>query len=150
MQLPGNSWIRCIGGSGSCFDSQQTGETMGSTVVCRLLLLALLFSVVGCSSKNKGKIEGTKWTCRAATVKGNTLPAGSLRLDFNNDGTMAYYILEKPIKGTYTLGTGDTVTFHLDEAIGGKKEGAEKIVISGDALTMTDSDGTSLTFDKVK
>jgi len=34
--------------------------------------------------------------------------------------------------------------------LAGRKNHVEKVVINGDRLTMTDSDGTQLTFDKTK
>jgi hypothetical protein len=45
---------------------------------------------------------------------------------------------------------GSTVTLNLDQEFNGRKVHAEKVVISGDQLTMTDSDGTELTFQKTK
>lgn len=114
-------------------------------------LLALALFATGCASKNKGKIEGTKWASQATTLKGQALPAGVLKLDFSSDGKLVYSAGPTTFTGTYTLGTGNTVTFHLDQDLAGKgKTHAEKVSIVGDNLTMTDSDGTSMTFDKVK
>jgi hypothetical protein len=45
---------------------------------------------------------------------------------------------------------GPAVTMNFDTELGGRKVHAEKIIINGDQLTMTDSDGTQLTFQKVK
>ena len=50
--------------------------------------------------------------------------------------------------GTYSLGWGDYVTLKFDH-IEGRQNHTEKVVITGDRLTMTDSDGTSLSFEKV-
>jgi hypothetical protein len=45
---------------------------------------------------------------------------------------------------------GDNVTLNLDQELSGRKTHVEKVTISGDQLTMTDSDGTALTFKKVQ
>jgi hypothetical protein len=113
-----------------------------------IVSLGLLF-VSGCGSNNTGKIEG-KWTSEATTLKGQAIPAGLLQLEFRKDGTMTYQTGPLSHTGTYSLGSGDTVTFHFKEALEGQKDHQEKVTISGDKLTMTDSDGTQLTFKKVK
>jgi hypothetical protein len=115
----------------------------------RLVLLAALLLAAGCSS-NKGKIEGTKWSSQAANVKGQALPAGALTLEFGSDGSLVYKAGPQTFKGTYSLGMGDNVTLKLDQELAGRKNHVEKVVINGDRLTMTDSDGTQLTFDKTK
>ncbi|MCC6417820.1 MAG: hypothetical protein IT429_06175 [Gemmataceae bacterium] len=112
-----------------------------------LLLVAALF-ITGCSSNNKGKLEGTKWRSQATTVKGIPLPAGSLQLEFSNDGKLVYRVGGQMMTGTYSLGMGDNVNFHMDQNLAGRKDHTEKIVVNGNQLTMTDSDGTTLTFTK--
>src|SRR5690242_6756170 len=84
-----------------------------------VLLVAVLFSC-GCASNNKGKIEGTKWTSVASTVKGRAIPAGALGLEFNSDGSMAYKIGPMSLAGTYSLGSGDSFTFKFNQDLGGK------------------------------
>jgi hypothetical protein len=116
----------------------------------RLFVVMLVLCLAGCSSDNKGKIEGTKWASQATTVKGTTLPAGALRFEFGTDGKMKYHIGPQTLTGTYSLGTGSSVTFTLDQAIEGRKTHLQKITISGKQMTMKDTDGTSLTFDKVE
>ena len=118
--------------------------------VVQLALVAALVCSFGCSSKNKGKIEGTKWSSEAATVKGQPLPAGALSLDFASDGKLVYKAGPTTFTGTYSLGFGDTVTLNLDQELAGRKKHAQKVVINGDRLTMSDSDGTALTFKKVQ
>jgi hypothetical protein len=44
---------------------------------------------------------------------------------------------------------GDRVTLNLDQELGGTKQHVEKVVITNDKHTMTDADGTALTFSKV-
>jgi hypothetical protein len=102
------------------------------------------------ASNNKGHIEGTKWTSEATTVKGINIRAGLLKLEFGKDGSLVYVAGAQRLTGKYTLGEGDSVTLHLDKELAGRKDHKEKIVIKKDKLTMTDSDGTSLTFVKAK
>jgi hypothetical protein len=125
-----------------------------ATMVWAVLLLALP-GVLGCASKNKGKIEGTKWTSQAATFTDKrtgrpaSLAAGTMGLEFRTDGTMVYRVQGQQFPGRYSLGMGNSVTFNMDEDVGGKgKMHVEKVVIRGNVLTMTDTDGTTLSFDK--
>jgi hypothetical protein len=106
----------------------------------------MLLCSCGCSSSNKGKIEGTKWNSNAANIKGQQIPAGALALEFRTDGRMIYRAGPKTFTGTYSLGMGDTVTFNLEQPLAGRNTHSERITISGNSLTMVDSDGTSLTF----
>jgi hypothetical protein len=114
--------------------------------VLSLGLVVLLFT--GCESNNKGKIEGTKWSSDAATVKGSQIPAGALQLEFKSDGGFTYTVIGNPLTGKYSLGTGDNVTLTFDKELDGRKSHTEKVAINGDKLTMTDSDGTAVTFTK--
>lgn len=97
-------------------------------------------------SNNQGKIEGTKWSSVAATIKGVKLPAGTLELEFGKDGKLVYKVVNMNLTGKYTLGTGNKVTFIMDRELGGRKKHEETITIKGDKLTMSDSDGTTLDF----
>jgi hypothetical protein len=116
--------------------------------VITLLIVSVGFlAVAGCSSNNKGKIEGTKWTNEAGTIKGSNIPAGVIVLEFGKDGKLSFGGGLQVLTGTYSLKSGDTVTFHFDKEHNGRKDHDEKISISGDRLTLTDSDGT-LTFKK--
>jgi hypothetical protein len=63
---------------------------------------------------------------------------------------MAIGARSKALKGTYTLGSGDTVDLHFDEEFGGTKHHSQSMQIKGDELTMSDPDGTKATFKKVK
>ena len=119
----------------------------------RLALLAAILLSCGCSN-NKGKIELTKWSSLAATVKGVSVPDGTLQLAFGGDNRMIYTInppngaSPQVLRGTYSLGMSDMVTLQFDQELAGSKTHVETIVINGNRLVMTDTDGTSLTFVK--
>jgi hypothetical protein len=102
------------------------------------------------TSNNAGKIEGTKWKSLAANIKGQQIAAGLLSLEFSKDGKMVYRAGPQTFTGTCSLGQGDSVTFHLEQQLAGRRDHTETITIAGDRLTMTDADGTSLTFERVK
>jgi len=113
-----------------------------------LIAAALLFAF-GCSSNNKGQIEDTKWTSQDATSQESAASAGAMRLEFKKDGKLVLKRGTEIHKGTYSLGMGPTVTFTFENDYEGRKIHAEKIVINGDQLTMTNPDGTQVTFRKV-
>lgn len=123
----------------------------------RLLLLVPLVCLMGCTSENKGKIEGTRWRSEAGSVTSHSpvtsgrvvhLQEGYMELDFQNDGGLFYIIGGKLYTGKYTLGMGNVVILRLEEPLAGLKTHSEKIVIEGKRLTMTDTDGTTLAFQK--
>ena len=118
----------------------------------QVCLLASVVLIAGCGGKsdNTGKIEGTAWTSNGATVKGQMIPAHALQLRFANDGGLVYTAGPQRFTGKYTLSSGSHVTLNLDQALAGQKTHVEKIVISGELLTMTDADGTTLTFKKLR
>src|SRR5438477_1202700 len=109
---------------------------------CRgLLLLCVVFSAGCVASSNKDKIEGTRWTSEAGTVRVNRpgptmgqdvrVPAGFMELHFHHDGSLFYIIKGKLYVGKYTLSAGSTVVFHLEEPLAGMKVHSEKIVVDG-------------------
>ncbi len=112
--------------------------------------LFLIFTVAGCESNNKGKIEGSEWISQSAKVKGIGVPGGMLKLSFRNNGTLIFKAGPRTMTGKYSLGMGDRITFHLDEMLNGSKTHVEKAVIVDDRLTLTDSDGTKMNFTKCK
>jgi len=120
---------------------------MRPKLALRVACLAATAFICGCSS-NSGKIEGTNWTSQATTVKGIPVPKGAMKLSFNKDGTFVYMAGPQKLTGSYSLGMGDTVMLHMDQELAGRKDHGEKISITATQLTMTDSDGTSLVFDK--
>jgi hypothetical protein len=123
---------------------------MRPALLARLLLFLPLAFAVGCSSNNRGKIEGTSWRSDQATIKGHSVPDGFLRLTFRTDGTMIYYAGGKNFSGKYLLGPGNAVTFQLDEPLAGKTTHAETIAIAEDRMKVSDTDGTEATFRKMK
>ena len=118
---------------------------MRLVVMLRLAFAALLLFSFGCSSNNKDRIEG-KWTSLAATVRGESLPAGARYLQFDKDSKMVYTTGGQPHTGTYSLGLGPAVTFNLEKELDGRKIHPQKVVIDDDQLTLTSADGSELTF----
>jgi hypothetical protein len=115
--------------------------------IVRIVLLAGALLALGCASNNKGKIEG-HWSSQATSVKGQTVPAGALQLTFGSDHSLTYKAGPQTFTGAYNLGMGDYVTLNLNQELGGRKTHVERISVEGNQLTMTDSDGTEVVFDK--
>src|SRR5262245_39049747 len=113
-----------------------------------LLWLALLFPLAGCSSNNQGKLEGTRWRSDADSFKGKKFPAGYLVIHFKVDGSLIFKAGDQVITGKYTYGWGDNVTLHLDRELGGLRSHTEKVIVHGDRMSMSDSDGTNMRFQK--
>jgi hypothetical protein len=114
-----------------------------------LAMVAASLLVAGCSSNNKGKIEGTRW--RSDEIKeGKTItsPMGAKQLEFRQDGTMTFGEGGQSSFGTYSLGSGDSVTFTLKKEVGGSKSPAKKIIINDDKLTLIKSDDTEELYSK--
>src|SRR5436190_23825685 len=89
-------------------------------------------------SNLKGKIEGTRWKSVKAPFKRGEIPAGALRLEFNQDGTMVYEILGSQLKGKYKLLDSDDVLI-MAITIGGREEHKVRIVTGKEyKMSMTD------------
>ena len=108
----------------------------------------VVFMTVGCSS-NHGKIEGTSWTSQAATTKVQEFPSGFFAMEFQADGSFTQTVFGREHTGRYRLGMGDTITLNLDQPMDGHKKLQSKFIINGAAMTMQDSDGTTVLFTKV-
>ena len=116
----------------------------------RAMPIVLLVLVVGCSS-NRGKLEGTRWTSEETSVRGHHQPAGYRTLEFKDDGTLVYQLKgQATATGRWSLSPGSNVVFRFDKPLLGRKVLTEKIVLAGDTLTLTDSDGTSVTFTRLE
>ena len=123
---------------------------MRLALVARAAALAFVCVVLtGCSSNNKGKIEGTRWVSISQMVKGQMLAEGVGGLDFRVDGTLTYKAGPNTLTGKYGLGSGDRVTLYLDQPLAGSKKHVETVKINGNELEMIDADGTSVRFKKV-
>lgn len=112
-------------------------------------LIVTIFVITGCSSSNTGKIEGTRW--RSDEVKeGKKIvsPLGTRQLEFRADRSMTFQDGSQSSFGTYSLGSGNSVTFKLKKDVGGSKSPASKIIIDGDKLTLVKTDGTEETYSK--
>lgn len=119
---------------------------MRSMSALRFALVMVLALTLGCSSNNKGKIEGTKWQSELGVVKNNQIPAGFIALEFTADGNLVYAAGPDVYRGTYSFGMGNYVTFKLDRELAGRKVHAQKIEVEEGKLKLIDSDGTTLTF----
>ncbi|HZY86607.1 MAG TPA: hypothetical protein VFE78_17365 [Gemmataceae bacterium] len=119
--------------------------------VSRLALVAVALLAVPACSFNRGKIVG-KWE----STGGNALPPGGrMTLEFTSGGqvTMSVFVTggSLTVSGKYSLGMFNSVTLYdLSQAVSGRTKHVETVTISGDQLTMKDSDGKSVTFKRVK
>jgi hypothetical protein len=115
----------------------------------------------GCSSENKGQLEGTRWRSEAGRVEVKSfqatggkqtvnVPEGYFQLDFQTDGTLFYIINNQLYRGKYTLNPGRAVTLQLEKPLAGSTTHTETIAVNGSRMTMTDTDGTALNFKKVQ
>lgn len=113
-----------------------------------LLLLVFVSLAAGCNSNNEGVIEGTRWSCLSAQMRGKNVPgvAGKLRITFSKNGKVSYVTPEGIFDGTYSLSMGDYVTLDFDRPLGGLTQHAQRVSVDGNKMTMTDSDGTSAVF----
>ena len=122
---------------------------MRRTFLPLTVLLPLVFAA-GCLSENRGKIEGTRWRSLTGTVQSQgrqlRVPDGFMELHFHKDGSLYYIVRGRIHTGKYSLGAGKAVTLYLDEAVAGMKVHTETVVVEGERLTMTDTDGTELSF----
>jgi hypothetical protein len=116
--------------------------------VARTLLVVVCATLAGCSSNNKGKIEGTKWSCYDQILGGKRLTDGEMTLEFKTDGGLVMVVGLDTHTGTFSLGSGDKVTFQFDKPLDGNKKHIETIQLVGNDLHMTDRSGT-IRFKKV-
>ena len=108
-----------------------------------VVLAATCIALAGCSSNNKGQVEGTKWSSHGQLVGGKQLKDGEMTLEFKPDGGLVLAIGLDTYAGTYSLGSGDKVTFHLDKPLDGNKKHIKTIQVAGNDLHVTDRNGTT-------
>jgi hypothetical protein len=122
---------------------------MRPSLIARVLVLAAVCAAVaGCSSHNKGKIEGTSWSCTDQLANGKYLSAGSRSFEFKADGGLVMCENGVTQTGTYSLGSGDRVTLSFDKAYEGGKKHARTVRINGDELWFVEPDGREIRFKK--
>jgi hypothetical protein len=133
--------------------------------VAFLVLSGLALAAAGCGkSNNEGKIVG-KW--KATAVPGmspeeqkklNDLPPEALSavIEFTADGRMIMSLNmlgQSQQLGTakYTLGSGDWVNLtDLSPPQNGKTQSRDRVVISGDTMTVDTEKGEKITLTRVK
>lgn len=108
-----------------------------------LLMFAFLLFTVGCTSgTTKAKLEGTKWESENATIDGKEFEEGAYYLEFEKGDKLIYGPVGGTLEGTYSVGSGNQVTFTFKEEVAGKKSHVEMITVAGDRLTLSDAKGT--------
>lgn len=108
-----------------------------------LALALACAALAGCSSHNKGKVEGTKWASYDQVLGSKRLTDGEMTLDFKADGGLVLTIGLDTYAGTYSLGSGDKVTFNLDKPLDGNKKHIKTVQVVGNDLHLTDGKGTT-------
>ncbi len=102
-------------------------------------------------SNLRGKIEDTAWANQEMKTKdGAPIPKGVIKLTFKKDYSFTFDITGASSgKGKVELKADDAVTLHFDEVFNGRKDHEEQLTIEKDLLTLVDTDGTTLKFDRV-
>lgn len=114
-------------------------------------LVVVTFLCLGCSSNNKGKLEGTAWKSLAIPaddVDDEAVPAGAIRIQFTKGGIVYLRGPRGNWQGKYTLGGGDWITIHLDRELDGAKIRNERVIIQGNQMIMIGEDGNATTFEQ--
>jgi hypothetical protein len=114
------------------------------------------------ASNNKGKLEGTKWSSKAASLlalDGKTkveLPEGAVLVEFKADKTFSQKGTRQDLQvpaatGKYEFGPGDDVMLEVDDApIPALKKVTLKVAVKGDEMTLKHPLGAPMTFVKAK
>jgi hypothetical protein len=145
-------------------------------LVVVVALAGLAVTLTGCSSSNKGKIEG-KWKVVSgpgldAQIKEMEQLKAYMYFDFRGDGSLTIgaessdpAIQElaakngKTVTCKYKLRGGESVEFYdlppeMKQGggglFGGKDKARTNVTINGDSMTMKDSDGSTAKLTKVK
>lgn len=126
-------------------------KRLGTAVAVALLAVGMS----GCESNNVGLLEDTKWgSAYVPDFKGITGRGVTMSLTFHADERFVMGVsgpaVHQMINGKWKLGWADNVTLYdLTPELGGRSTHTEKVVVSGDTLTMSDSDGTKIVFTKI-
>jgi hypothetical protein len=108
-------------------------------------MLAVILA--GCSA-NSGKIEGTTWTSVPQMIEGRMAREGFLTIQFGTDRSFTYRIGDSNLTGTYSIGSGDKVTFFYSKPIAGKTRHVHTIRVSDEELQISDDRGNMHKFRK--
>jgi hypothetical protein len=114
-----------------------------------MLLLGSMFLASGCGlteSKNKGKLEGTRWTSEKTSYMGREVPAGHLKLYFGLSDKLTYRVGSDAYTGKYAYAPGQIVVFELDRELGGSKKHSERIWFEGEKMVVSDVLGPKVSF----
>ncbi len=103
----------------------------------------------GGSGNVRAQLEGTKWSSLPGTFKGEAVAPGALRIEFAAGGKLGYKDGANEMTGTYAV-AGDELTLTFDHEYMGKTVHTEKAVVTPERLTLTDPDGSSVSFETVK
>src|SRR5262249_18267162 len=114
--------------------------TMVYMTVRRCLLLVALLFIPACSSNDRWQLHG-RW------ISTETSPSCAIRFDANGVVTILPASGEE-IRGRYTLLAGDYVDIELNQAWSGSMRHREKVTLTGSILTLHDSDGNTLRFQR--
>jgi hypothetical protein len=106
----------------------------------RGLLLAGFLLLPACSANDRWQLHGN-WQSTETT------PACAIRFDASGIVTIKPSVGEE-IRGHYTLLAGDYVDIDLGKSWNGASKHREKIVVTGSVLTLRDTDGTTLHFQR--
>lgn len=129
-----------------------------NTILRATAALAVAVACVGssgCKSNNEGLLEDTKWSSAyVPDFKGMSGRGVTMTLDFRGDGRFIMGVVGPAGRFTFTgkwkLGSFDYVQLYdLTPPLGGSSTHMEKVTVSGDTMTMSDSDGTKLVFTKI-
>lgn len=120
-----------------------------------LAVAAVAVGQAGCESNNVGLLEDTKWSSAyVPDFKGISGRGVTMTLTFHADGKFGMGVsgpaASMNISGKWKLGWGSYVTLSdLSMPLGGVTAHTESVVVAGDTLTMSDSDGTKIVFTKI-
>lgn len=123
--------------------------------IAALAVAVACVGMCGCKSNNEGLLEDTRWSSAyVPDFKGMSGRGVTMTLAFHADGRFVMSVKGPAAGGTFNgkwkLGSFDYVQLYdLSPPLGGSSSHMEKVTVSGDTMTMADSDGTKLVFTKI-